>query len=510
MNNVSQTLWWILGSFAVAVLAIVNWLRMHPGSVEEGHVAVAPTSGVPMSFDVWEMWDWNWVSPGLGCMDFAALEEFPGDCGGVASGQIHRFQQSHTGLTVWFAEGLLPHEVHREAGWEMHPWMQGHWIAQPEAWAAWVSEPDRLLTGSAHLMTPFWHPRGGGWTRLTSDSLGVLSDWQACGETEHLQTRWWVEGSDEDRMNIDRKRWGDRSFGGASPAPPAQARASGMQNTAPPEAPAVLSEVPENPWVELGQARNHRSGKTMRITWNASENKVVSRQGDETIWSLLLQAGEVPLGKVHEVDLYRNRKFQVVVGTNQAVHCIDVLGREVRGYPLRPNHPISALAVVDYDGQRAYRLLIGTSDGRLLNFREEGEQTPGWRHKSQTSAIAHIAHVRVGVKDYLYTGTVDGSVRLLKRSGEDRYTTSVKVPSTSPPAFRVGSSIENTTVLFVDGAGWVREQRLGNAEDVGLSRMVKGVAVAVSDINRDGIPEVIVEQADGGHSVWNARNEQLE
>ena len=510
MNNVSQTLWWILGSLAVAILAIGNWLLMHPGSAEEDHMVLAPIAGVPSSFDVWEMWDWNWVSPGLGCMDFADLKEFPGDCGGVASGQIHRFQQSHTGLTVWFAAGLHPHEVHREGGWEMHPWMHGHWIARPEAWAAWVSEPDRLLTGSAHRMTPFWHPRGGGWTRLLSDSLGILSDWQACGETEHLQTRWLVEGTDEDRMNIERRRWGDRNFGGASTTPRASVRTSSGQDPTPSGAPAVISEVPENPRVELGQARNHRSGKTMKITWNASENEVVSRQGDETIWSLRLQAGEVPLGNVYEVDLYRNRKFQVVVGTNQAIHCIDVLGREVRGYPLRPSSSISAFAVLDYDGQRAYRILIGTSEGRFLNFREEGEQTPGWRHNIQTSAIAHIAHLRVGVKDYLYTGAVDGSVRLLKRSGEDRYTTSVKVPSTSSPAFRVGSSIENTTVLFVDEAGWIREQRLGNAEDVGLSRMVRGVAVAVRDINSDGIPEVIVEQADGERSVWNARNEQVE
>jgi hypothetical protein len=64
-------------------------------------------------------------------------------------------------------------------------------------------------------------------------------------------------------------------------------------------------------------------------------------------------------------------------------------------------------------------------------------------------------------------------------------------------------------VLFVDSDGWVREQRLGNAEDVGMSRMTRGVEVRAEDRTGDGRPEIVVTAEDGSESVWNARNEKL-
>ena len=36
---------------------------------------------------------------------------------------------------------------------------------------------------------------------------------------------------------------------------------------------------------------------------------------------------------VWEVDLYRNGKYQVAIGAGKRFHVIDVLGREVKGFP---------------------------------------------------------------------------------------------------------------------------------------------------------------------------------
>ena len=44
-------------------------------------------------------------------------------------------------------------------------------------------------------------------------------------------------------------------------------------------------------------------------------------------------------------------------------------------------------------------------------------------------------HIRVGSKDYIYTGCSDSSVLLLKRAGGIRASTSVEVHPQSAPSF---------------------------------------------------------------------------
>ena len=247
----------------------------------------------------------------------------------------------------------------------------------------------------------------------------------------------------------------------------------------------------------------------MKIVWDRDGGRVSAMEGEERVWSVQLETKEIPLGEAFEIDLYKNRKYQTAWATNRRIHLIDVLGREVKGFPIAQQAGITAFLAADYDRKREYRFLVATADGKLRNYKEEGERTKGWNHTSSGSAIVHLAHIRVGSKDYIYAGESDGDVRLLQRSGPDRASTPVNVPTASAPAFRVGSSIANTTVLFVDDDGWVREQRLGNAEDVGMSRMTRGIEVRAEDRTGDGRPEIVVTAEDGSESVWNARNEKL-
>jgi len=100
-------------------------------------------------------------------------------------------------------------------------------------------------------------------------------------------------------------------------------------------------------------------------------------------------------------------------------------------------------------------------------------------------------------------------VRFLKRTGEDRFTSPVRLPFPQQPAFRLGASIDQSTILFIDESGWVQEQVLGTGEYTGISRMTRGVGVMVEDRTGDGIPEVIVRTAEDTEEVWNARNERV-
>ena len=255
----------------------------------------------------------------------------------------------------------------------------------------------------------------------------------------------------------------------------------------------------------LGTARNHRSAKTMELV--LEDNQVVAMEGDRIIWELEIEAGVLP--QTWEVDLFRNGKYQVAVGAGKRFHLIDVLGRSVNGFPKKWSDGFSAFAVFDYDQNRQFRFLMAAPNGQLFNFRKEGERTPGWKFTPRSGRyIVSLAHLRIGPKDYIVAAQDDGSVRILSRTGEDRFNSPLRVPVDQPLAFRIGKNLSASTVLFVSEDGWVQERTIASNEAVGMSRMTKGREVRVEDRTGDGIPEVVVLTADG-EEIWNARNERL-
>lgn len=255
----------------------------------------------------------------------------------------------------------------------------------------------------------------------------------------------------------------------------------------------------------LGYARNHRSNQRMEVI--GEENRVVALENGSEVWAIEIEPGVVP--EVWEVDLYRNGKYQVAIGADKRFHVIDVLGREVKGFPKRWSNGFSAFAVFDYDKNRQFRFLLAAPNGEVFNFRKEGERTPGWKFKAESGRyIVNLAHLRIGPRDYIFAGQDDGSVRILSRTGEDRFRSPVRVPVGQHPEFRLGRDLASSTVLYVDDEGWVQERTIGSDEPVGMSRMTRGLSVLVEDRTGDGIPEVVVTTA-AGEELWDAGNQRL-
>lgn len=255
----------------------------------------------------------------------------------------------------------------------------------------------------------------------------------------------------------------------------------------------------------LGTARNHRTGNRMNVELEAG--KVVAREGERIVWNVAVAADARP--QVWEVDLYRNGKYQVAIGVGKRFHLIDVLGREVEGFPKRWSDGFSAFAVLDYDKNRQYRFLLAAPNGQVFNFRKEGERTPGWKFKPRSGRyIVNLAHLRIGPKDYIFASQDDGTVRILGRTGEDRYESPLRVPVGQSLAFRLGKDLPSSTVLFVDEEGWVQERTVATNEAVGMSQMSRGTSVRVEDRTGDGIPEVVVTTPEG-EEIWDARNQRL-
>lgn len=269
----------------------------------------------------------------------------------------------------------------------------------------------------------------------------------------------------------------------------------------------TVVSAPARNATSMGVVRNHRSGGDMDILWNEELMTVEAVGTDGTVvWSKEVESA--PIGKAYEVDIYANRKYQAAFATSNAVHLIDVKGRSVRGFPYKPASNVSGFCVVDYDNNKKFRFLVATTDGAVTNLKGEAKRTSGWNFSKLGSGqyVRHLAHLRVGSKDYVYAGCNNGMVLLLKRTGAIRTSTDVQVFAGSAPAFRLSSSIGNSSVLFIDADGWLEELKFQDATQVGMSKLTRADRVESIDVNGDGKKEIVVHH-NGKRLIWNSRNE---
>lgn len=261
----------------------------------------------------------------------------------------------------------------------------------------------------------------------------------------------------------------------------------------------------------LGAVCNHRTKEDMDVVHDAGKVTALGVDGRE-VWSV---EAELPLGGVEDIDIYANGKCQAMFCTSEALHLVDVKGREVPGFPVKPLDGFwSAWALVDYDGNRKYRYLLASSaTGLVANKRREGETTPGWTHKPADgvdlqSPVRHIQHLRLGSRDYIYVGREDGQVELLNRNGSPRAQTPVRVHASHLPVFRKGSGLDNTSVLFIDATQHVREFTLGQGAEVGISGLTRAERLEWRDVDGDGVDDLITTWK-GESTAWDARNNPI-
>lgn len=242
----------------------------------------------------------------------------------------------------------------------------------------------------------------------------------------------------------------------------------------------------------LASVRNHTTNRFYVVLQDSSNMVHAIDATGGRMWSY--NAGGKLLGGFESVDLLRNGKTQVIFATPDGVHCLDVLGRPVQGFPIRPKGAgvkiITPLLVADYDSNRNYRFLFGTSDGKVHNYTPDAKPTRGWSFTSKSSPPKGLAHLRVGTADYVYVEHRDGSIGLLKRSGEPRATTKLTLPPYhGQPQFKITGDIATSSVLVVDTSGALLEGVFGKAGH--LNPIMPADAMVLADVNRDRVNDVV-------------------
>lgn len=186
----------------------------------------------------------------------------------------------------------------------------------------------------------------------------------------------------------------------------------------PPE--QLLSVKLEAPLLTNPQLVNNHLNNEMDIVVQDINNKLylISNTG-EIFWKKQLN-GPV-LGKIKQVDLLKNGRFQLAFVTPNRVEVLDRNGKEVKPFPLKFRDEITQpLSLFDYDNNRNYRFLV--SQGReLYMYDSKGKRVRGFGFSKAGSEVKFPPkHIRMGNKDYILIAESSGKLNILNRQGKER------------------------------------------------------------------------------------------
>lgn len=165
---------------------------------------------------------------------------------------------------------------------------------------------------------------------------------------------------------------------------------------------------------------NHRTKQKDIIVQDINNNLYLISNKGKVLWKK--QLPDAVLGKIEQIDIYKNGRLQLAFATSNHIHVIDRNGKDVSPFPKKFDTKITQpLSVFDYDKNKSYRLLV-TQDKNLLMYDVKAEIVTGFAFTSANSTIiSQPKHFRIGNKDYL-TFKTSSKLYILDRTGKTRVT----------------------------------------------------------------------------------------
>lgn len=238
--------------------------------------------------------------------------------------------------------------------------------------------------------------------------------------------------------------------------------------------------------------KNHRN-KTMDVVVQDQSNVLYlfSNTG-KLYWKKELD-GQI-IGKIEQVDLFKNKRLQIVFRTVNRFQILDRNGKIVSPFDIElsgqsPQH----LAVFDYDLNRNYRFLL--CDGKNIKMiNNKGKPVSGFRLKKLKSGLAHPPkHIRFGSKDYIIIQSIHGTLSLLNRQGKDRIKLKETLTTSKNPIFEYRNTFAGSTksgdIFQVDLKGNILKIKLELGEDHQIDMSAKSlVTLKENNLIIKGIP----------------------
>ncbi len=212
-------------------------------------------------------------------------------------------------------------------------------------------------------------------------------------------------------------------------------------------------------------------------------------------WSYQLNS-EI-IGEVLQVDGFANNKYQFLLQTKDKLHAIDILGREMGGFPINLNEPSPSLTAIRYNPGSDLRIFFESS-GKLRNYDIQGKSVKGWIEPEIKRMKLAVQHFVIGGKDHLMCLDGSNAIHMFNRKGErhpnsDLIKPQIKSTIKTPVYFEKSSNLETYRLSYLDSNGIWHKRYLGGLQDsVQFVNSSKSSTLLIGDINGDNAPEIFL------------------
>ena len=164
--------------------------------------------------------------------------------------------------------------------------------------------------------------------------------------------------------------------------------------------------------------KNHRT-KRYDISFQDDKNNLyLYSDTGKLFWKK--QLNEKIIGKISQVDLYKNRRLQMAFRTKNRFIILDRNGNIVKPFNIKIDGDDNSqpLAVFDYDKNRNYRFLLAQKKN-LIMLDRKGKRVKGFKYtKTKQHLVFPPKHIRIKGKDFIVLQLNNEEIKILNRRGE--------------------------------------------------------------------------------------------
>lgn len=162
---------------------------------------------------------------------------------------------------------------------------------------------------------------------------------------------------------------------------------------------------------------NHQSNEKEILIQDVENNLYLISNKGEIRWRKKI-SGPI-LGKIQQIDLYKNGKLQMAFVTKNKLYIINILGESVGNFPYKfQNNITKPLAIFDYDNNNNYRFLI-VQNTDLIMYDGRGKRVKGFKYNSSEKINSIPKHIRHKNMDYIIFKK-GKKIEILNRRGQKR------------------------------------------------------------------------------------------
>ena len=256
---------------------------------------------------------------------------------------------------------------------------------------------------------------------------------------------------------------------------------------------AYTLQLNKRPIIPPQWFKNHRN-KGMDVVVQDSDSVLYLFSNTGKLYWKKQLSGKI-IGRIQQVDLYKNNRWQLAFRTADRMMILDRNGKIVKPFDIKlpkSTNPLP-LSVFDYDNNRNYRFLIA-QDRSLLMLNNRGKKLNGFTLKKvNANIVSPPKHIRLQSKDYILIPMENNNLKIVSRTGKDRVKVKGKIDFSENGVFSYlntfTTSDQGGNLIQIDTKGNMVASKLNLATNHRIDATTKTlVTLSENTFNIKGIP----------------------